>query len=56
MAHDDASAAAVRESMDNLRWEMVTLGVAITAGVTLMLSALWGWLIWTLRRKDRLQQ
>jgi hypothetical protein len=56
MAHDDASAAAVRESMDNLRWEMLTVGVAITAGVMLMLSALWGWLIWTLRRKDHLQQ
>jgi serine/threonine protein kinase len=47
-----AQDAVVRRSMSELRAEMVTLGVAITAGVMLVLSALWGWLIWTLRRKE----
>ena len=42
--------------MNNLRWEMITLGFAMTVGVTLVLSALWGWLIWTLRRKERVAQ
>lgn len=56
MAHNHASAGVVEQSMDDLRAEMITLGIAITVGVTLMLSALWGWLVWTLRRKDRLQQ
>jgi hypothetical protein len=56
LANDRASAAVVEEGMNNLRWKMNILGIAITAGVTLVLSALWGWLIWTLRRKDRLQQ
>ena len=56
LASDPAHAVAVEQGMNNLRWEMITLGMAITGGVALMLSALWGWLIWTLRRKDRLQQ
>jgi hypothetical protein len=56
LANDRASAAVVEQGMNNLRWEMNVLGIAITVGVTLVLSALWGWLIWTLRRKDRLQQ
>jgi hypothetical protein len=56
MVHDPAGAAVVDRTMQNLRWEMIGWGVGITVGVALMLSALWGWLIWTLRRKDRLQQ
>jgi hypothetical protein len=48
-----AGAALVAQGMSELRWRMILLGVGITAAVAVLLSALWGWLIWTLRRKDR---
>jgi hypothetical protein len=54
LANHGANAEVIQQTMNDLRWEMIRLGVAITAGVILMLSGLWGWLIWTLHRKERL--
>jgi hypothetical protein len=42
LANDRASRAVVEQGTNNLRWEMNILGIAITVGVTLVLSALWG--------------
>jgi hypothetical protein len=52
-ASDPATAAIVLGEIDDLRTRVLWLGVLLTAGVMLFLSALWGWLIWTLRRKER---
>jgi serine/threonine protein kinase len=55
MADDQAGASLVVRAMEDLRWHMVYVGIAITVAVTVVLSALWGWLIWRLRRKERLE-
>ncbi len=47
--------AALRP-IDDLKTQMIVFGVVLLVGVPLLLSALWGWLIWTLRRKDRITQ
>jgi hypothetical protein len=39
-----------------LKRQMLLLGLVMLVTVSLLLSALWGWLIWTLRRKDRVVQ
>ena len=41
--------------MTDLRWDLVQLGIVMTAAVTLLLSGLWGWLVWRLRRKERVE-
>jgi Protein kinase domain len=53
---DPSVALLVRHGMDDLRWHMIYVGVVITAAVTLVLSGLWGWLIWRLRHKERPDQ
>jgi hypothetical protein len=56
LEHDPAGALLVQRGMESLRWHMIYVGIFITAAVTLVLSALWGWLIWRLRRKERPDQ
>ena len=46
----------VQNGMNDLRWDVVYLGFGITGAVTLLLSGLWGWLIWRLRRKERQEE
>jgi hypothetical protein len=41
------------EPVDRLREQLLRVGAALLLTVLLLLSALWGWLIWNLRRKDR---
>jgi hypothetical protein len=53
---NDPHAALVRAGMEELRWDMIRVGILITAAVTVVLSGLWGWLIWRLRHKERLDQ
>jgi hypothetical protein len=50
---DPTSAVLVSGEIEVLRTRITLLGVCLTLGVTVVLSALWGWLIWRLRRKDR---
>jgi hypothetical protein len=47
--------AALRPIAD-LKAQMLLLGIILLATVSLLLSGLWGWLIWTLRWKDRVAQ
>jgi hypothetical protein len=53
---DPNAAMLVRGGMSELRWDMIRVGIAITAAVTVVLSALWGWLIWRLRHKEQADQ
>jgi hypothetical protein len=55
-ASDAHAAMVVRGGMEELRGDMIRLGIVITAAVTVVLSGLWGWLIWRLRHKERLDQ
>jgi hypothetical protein len=50
---DPTGAALVRQGMSDLRGHLITVGIIMTGAVTLILSALWGWLIWRLRRKEK---
>src|SRR5262249_53066405 len=51
--NDPRAALLVQRGMTDLRFDLVYLGIAMTAAVTLLLSGLWGWLVWRLRRKER---
>jgi hypothetical protein len=53
MEHDPVAAKMVAQEIADLRWRMILLGAGITAAVILVLSGLWGWLVWRLRRKER---
>ena len=53
---NSGAAHLVGRGMDDLRWQIVYLGIVMTGAVTLLLSGLWGWLIWRLRRKERVEQ
>lgn len=48
-----ADIEVVRAGIDDLRGQVVKLGLALTGAVTLLLSGLWGWLIYRLRRKEQ---
>ena len=37
-------------------WPMWALGLVLLVGVPLLVSGLWGWLLWTLRRRERVAQ
>jgi len=45
---------AVVRPVDELRGRMVAIGLAILAIMALLIGGLWGWLVWTLRREERL--
>ncbi len=51
--HERATALA---PVEELRAQLVRVGVYLLIGVPLLVSGLWGWLVWTLRRKDRVVQ
>jgi hypothetical protein len=38
----------------DLASQLRVVGIALLIGVPLLVSSVWGWLVWTLRRKDRL--
>jgi serine/threonine protein kinase len=47
---------AALKPIADLKNEMVLIGAIQLLTVTVLMSALWGWLIWSLRRKDRVAQ
>jgi hypothetical protein len=49
----DPHVALVRQGMGDLRRDIISVGIVTTVAVTLVLSGLWGWLIWRLRHKER---
>jgi len=48
--------SAALKPIDDLRTQLLYLGVALVVGVPLLVSGLWALLIWALRRKDKLAQ
>jgi hypothetical protein len=44
------------KSIADLKKQMIFIGIFMLVTVSVLVSALWGWLIWTLRRKERLTQ
>jgi hypothetical protein len=50
------AAAVVEGGLTNLRYRVVVLGIVITGAVIVVLSGLWGWLVWRLRHKERAPQ
>jgi hypothetical protein len=48
--------SAALQPIDALRTQLLYVGLGLLLGVPLLLSVLWSWLIWTLRRKERLPQ
>lgn len=50
------AAAVVEGGLTSLRYRVVVLGIVITGAVILVLSGLWGWLVWRLRHKERAPQ
>ncbi len=48
--------SAALRPIDELRTRLVYVGLALLLGVPLLLLGLWSWLVWTLRRKERLAQ
>ena len=48
--------AAALRPIDDLRAQLLYVGIGLLLGVPLLLTGLWSWLIWTLRRKERITQ
>jgi hypothetical protein len=48
--------AAALRPVDDLRSQLLYVGIGLLLGVPLLLTGLWSWLIWTLRRKERITQ
>jgi hypothetical protein len=48
--------AAALRPIDDLRTQLLYVGLGLLLGVPLLLTGLWSWLIWTLRRKERITQ
>ncbi|MCI0458532.1 MAG: protein kinase [Gemmataceae bacterium] len=48
--------ATALKPIDDLRAQLMRVGATLVLSILLLLSALWGWLIWNLRRKDRVAQ
>ncbi|HYT89122.1 MAG TPA: serine/threonine protein kinase [Gemmataceae bacterium] len=48
--------SAALKPIDDLKTQLLYLGVALVVGVPLLVSGLWALLIWALRRKDKLAQ
>jgi serine/threonine protein kinase len=48
--------AAALRPIDDLRWQLLYVGLGLLLGVPLLLTGLWSFLIWTLRRKERITQ
>src|SRR5262249_13550418 len=46
--------AAPPRPIDDLRSQLLYVGLGLLLGVPLLLTGLWSWLIWTLRRKERI--
>lgn len=46
--------AAVQRPVDALSERMTRIGLGILAIMALLVSGIWGWLVWTLRREERL--
>ena len=51
--HDRAAALA---PVEELRGQLRVVGLILLLGVPLVVSGMWGWLLWALRRKDRVAQ
>jgi hypothetical protein len=47
-------AAAVLRPVEALRSRLTTIGLIILAVLALLIGGLWSWLVWTLRREERL--
>jgi hypothetical protein len=48
--------SAALRPIDDLRAQLIYVGVGLLLGVPLLLTGLWSWLMWTLRRKERITQ
>ena len=46
--------AAVLRPVEALRDRLTTIGLVILAIMAVLIGGLWGWLVWTLRREERL--